>query len=36
MLATTMGEALKKEMGYNLIRMRIVSGYLTVNVRDYY
>lgn len=23
-------------MGYNLIRMRIMSGWLTDNVRDYY
>lgn len=26
----------KRKKGYNLIRMRIVSGYLPVNVRDYY
>lgn len=26
----------ERKKGYNLIRMRIVSGYLPVNVRDYY
>ena len=35
MLATTMRRR-GEEMGYNLIRMRFVSGYLAVNVRDYY
>lgn len=35
MLATTIGRS-GKEMGYNLIRMRIMSGWLTDNVRDYY
>lgn len=32
MLATTMGRR-GEEMGYNLIRMRIVSGYLAVNAK---
>lgn len=35
MLATTMGKH-GEEMGYNLIRMHVMSGYLVVNVRDYY
>lgn len=33
MWATTIGEARREEMGYNLIRMRIMSGYLAVKAR---
>lgn len=35
MLATTMRRS-ATEMGYNLIRMHIMSGHLAVNVRDYH
>lgn len=35
MLATTMGRS-AEVMGYNLIRMRIMSGHLAVNERDYH
>lgn len=34
MLATTIGRS-GEEMGYNLIRMHIMSGWLTDNVKDY-